>query len=380
MVFISLPTVKTESLATAWAPNTWYLQGCTVTYNASQYQCRQSHTSQSNWSPPETLSLWLRLAGLPSGCQCPSWLSAVSYKVGDTCFYGNNYYKCIQSHVAESNWQPEVTPALWATDASNGALCCATTTPFKTTTRTTTPVTTTPKVITSAQTTIQATTTSSKAATATRTTTPVTPPATTAANSCTSSCPVSWAGACVLTCCNGSLERLNYGSSESLTWTIAPPSATWVTVTFNKFNTESMYDELTFYSDASLSKSAIALGPLSGNNVPKPVVAVAPAAYLKWVSDSGGSRSGWAATWTCSLATDPTLRLGGTGASATCGRLEVRRQGVWGTVCDDSFDAVDAQVCCRPHMPASPLPASSSGRVCRQSASSQSCRHAARRV
>jgi len=40
-------------------------------------------------------------------------------------------------------------------------------------------------------------------------------------------------------------------------------------------------------------------------------------------------------------------RLAGDGATATRGRLEVYHDGKWGTVCDDSFNAFDAQVACR---------------------------------
>ena len=45
------------------------------------------------------------------------------------------------------------------------------------------------------------------------------------------------------------------------------------------------------------------------------------------------------------LLSDEQLRLAGS-SQAGEGRLEVYHNGVWGTVCDDLFDDVDASVAC----------------------------------
>jgi len=48
---------------------------------------------------------------------------------------------------------------------------------------------------------------------------------------------------------------------------------------------------------------------------------------------------------TCSYTVLLTVRLAGT-SLLNQGRLEVYHDGVWGTVCDDSFSDVDARVAC----------------------------------
>jgi hypothetical protein len=42
-----------------WKPNTLYVIGTVVTYAGLSYSCRQAHTSQIGWEPPNVLALWL---------------------------------------------------------------------------------------------------------------------------------------------------------------------------------------------------------------------------------------------------------------------------------------------------------------------------------
>ncbi len=49
---------------------------------------------------------------------------------------------------------------------------------------------------------------------------------------------------------------------------------------------------------------------------------------------------------TVAVCTQGDVRLVG-GASEMEGRVEVCNNGVWGTVCDDAFGDIDAQVACR---------------------------------
>jgi chitinase len=53
-----------HALAPAWDGNFKpYAVGAIVSYNGVEYQCRQAHTSQPDWTPPATPALWLQLSG-----------------------------------------------------------------------------------------------------------------------------------------------------------------------------------------------------------------------------------------------------------------------------------------------------------------------------
>ena len=47
----------------AWAPNTAYATGDTVTYSGSTYTCIQAHTSLTGWEPPNVPALWEKGSG-----------------------------------------------------------------------------------------------------------------------------------------------------------------------------------------------------------------------------------------------------------------------------------------------------------------------------
>ncbi|MEN3533686.1 glycosyl hydrolase family 18 protein [Microbispora sp. ZYX-F-249] len=56
----------------AWAPNTWYAVGARVTYNGTDYECIQAHTSLTGWEPPIVPALWKALAGGGGDTTAPS--------------------------------------------------------------------------------------------------------------------------------------------------------------------------------------------------------------------------------------------------------------------------------------------------------------------
>ena len=43
----------------------------------------------------------------------PVWEVGIEYVVGDRRQYNELLYRCVQAHTSQSDWTPDVTPALW---------------------------------------------------------------------------------------------------------------------------------------------------------------------------------------------------------------------------------------------------------------------------
>jgi len=52
---------ETEVVGNEWTAGVTYSVGDVVTYEGAEYECRQGHTAQVGWEPPNVLALWLPL-------------------------------------------------------------------------------------------------------------------------------------------------------------------------------------------------------------------------------------------------------------------------------------------------------------------------------
>jgi len=102
-------TSQAASTVPAWQPGKLYTIGTLVTFNDIVYECRQTHTSQTGWEPPNTPALWQRPT--PSGTT--PWATQTHYIVGSQVTYQGSLFKCLQEHVSQIDWVPTATPALW---------------------------------------------------------------------------------------------------------------------------------------------------------------------------------------------------------------------------------------------------------------------------
>ena len=98
----------TVNSTTNWIAGERVEIGTRRTFEGTEYDCIQAHTTQEDWTPPAVPALW-RAVVAPS----EAWTAGVTYKVGDEAAYEGTLYRCRQAHTAQVGWEPPGVPALW---------------------------------------------------------------------------------------------------------------------------------------------------------------------------------------------------------------------------------------------------------------------------
>jgi chitodextrinase len=93
-----------------WQENVSYQIGDIVEHNGSEYKCIQDHTSQADYSPKDSVSLWRLLS---SGEEYPQWEQPDgahdAYKIGDKVEHEGYIWECTQGDAEGLNvYEPGV--------------------------------------------------------------------------------------------------------------------------------------------------------------------------------------------------------------------------------------------------------------------------------
>ena len=52
----------------------------------------------------------------------PAWAVGTAYAVDQRIRYGDKLYKCVQAHTSQADWNPDSTPSLWTEVAKPGEI------------------------------------------------------------------------------------------------------------------------------------------------------------------------------------------------------------------------------------------------------------------
>lgn len=110
--------VEVATVFPAWETGRAYAVGDVVSYGANStgdpqlYRVVQAHTSQDNWLPSESASLYASFGLNPAGYPLWSQPSGAhdAYNTGDIVDYNGTLYRSL---IDGNTWSPEAYPAGW---------------------------------------------------------------------------------------------------------------------------------------------------------------------------------------------------------------------------------------------------------------------------
>lgn len=92
----------------AWEAGLSLQRGQRVTYSGTTYSTIQPHTTQSDWTPDVVPALFVVIPDDPD-----VWQAGVAYAVDDRVMYDGTEYVCLQAHTSQTGWEPPNVPSLW---------------------------------------------------------------------------------------------------------------------------------------------------------------------------------------------------------------------------------------------------------------------------
>ena len=104
--------LELQSFYDKWEIGHYYNVGEYITYNEVLYKILNSHTSQENWTPDVTPSLYANILTSINGTPL-DWVQPDStnpYMIGDKVIYNGNIY---ESTIDNNIWTPDAYPQGW---------------------------------------------------------------------------------------------------------------------------------------------------------------------------------------------------------------------------------------------------------------------------
>lgn len=74
------------------------------------YQTLQPHVTQVGWEPPNVPALW---QVVPDEAEPDEWQPGTVYALDEVRTYADLSYRCRQPHTSQIGWEPPNVPALW---------------------------------------------------------------------------------------------------------------------------------------------------------------------------------------------------------------------------------------------------------------------------
>lgn len=106
--------LEAVELFPAWKPDTAYTADERIRYGEKLYRCVQAHTSQSDWTPDVTPALWTEVA---KPGEIPVWKQPTgaqdAYNKGDRVWYPEKNTTVYESTIDNNVWSPADYPQGW---------------------------------------------------------------------------------------------------------------------------------------------------------------------------------------------------------------------------------------------------------------------------